>query len=235
MLRVPQLADGTPSTTQEYTDRLAWPRDHYLLRLQERVDPPVADLGDEQLDLAAQTHRFVDALQRTAAWATFVDARELLTGPVADQLRTVNTQLRAAMKPDRVDTVAGDVVERRNRYRVNQLHAAIARLDGDARVYVDAFSVLEELLQVTLSDVLGNFVSWGEPRPVEAGDVNAEADGRVSFIYPGPLEVGELRLLAASGVCGAVLVEGAYITERDGVPVMRYRGRLLPGTDALSR
>ncbi len=70
---------------------------------------------------------------------------------------------------------------------------------------------------------------------MDAGDVNAEADGRVSFIYPGPMEVGELRVLPASGISDAVLIDGAYITERDGVPEMRYRGRLLPGTAALSR
>jgi hypothetical protein len=228
MLRTPHLVDGTAFTTPEYTDQLTWSKQHYLLRLQERSDPPSADLDDEQLDLRAPTLAFVGQLQQADPWAEFVRARSNLRSTDLDAIRGVNAQLRSALRAE-PDGATADDAGRSIAFRRRQLAAAVDQLDGRAHAYASAFSSLNALIDLSLDSVLANRAA---ARPAAAvtpvGDVDESEAGHLRFASASPLSVGDL--VTVDGYDELVHVDESEIAAVGDRLGLQYRGSVLAGT-----
>lgn len=227
MLRAPHLVDGTVFTTTEFTDELTWPKQHYLLRFQERPSPPSADLDGEELDLSEPTHRFLDELQQTDPWIDFARASAQLSDDDRAQLRQVNEQLRAALRETLDPSIRSDVT-RVNAFRRAQLSSAVERLSGAARTYTDAFSALNGFLDFTLDDVLAALVVSEPVRHVSpVGELDLSGAGTVSFASASPLSTGDL--VALPGVVEIVRVNEARIAADGGVLSLPYHATIIDG------
>jgi hypothetical protein len=166
-LPVPQLVEGAPITTAEFTWRLRWPREEMKQGLQAMPQPPGVDrlLGLDRHDalrLNEAVRRVAAALAVTDEYERLRSARAGMTSIAKQQLAGVNTQLRADLRSDRVDDFEPQLALRRDQYRRERLADALAALDGPALELADAFSGVDSLIELAAADVFGQLATAGE-------------------------------------------------------------------------
>lgn len=233
MLRVPHLVDGTIHTTLEYTTVLVWSKHHYLLKLQERTDPPSADLEQEEIDFSGATHAFLAELRKTCAWERFIAARGALDHTAKEQLKATNADLRNALKPSAIDSFEGTRAIRRDQYRRELLDGALKELDGPAREYAEAFGALNDLINDAFELGIGYYAAFGKPRDIGVvRDLELPAADEVSFLHDEYLQTGGLFYLPDSLVADVVMIDRLTLNMHDDIETLRYHGRVLRGTKA---
>lgn len=183
VMPAPQLAPGTPWTTDEYSWQLGWAREERGRGLQfrpapegvaERLGAPAAMSGP----LADTARAVADALGATEEWARLAGARLDLTSDVKAALSQARGSIRERLSVESVDAHEPRLAIRRAQYRESVVSEEIERLDGAAREYADAFGSAERLIELAASDVFGQLLMYGAPQTVHAARV--EFDGGTS-------------------------------------------------------
>ncbi len=190
MLPAPQLAPGTPLTTEEFTWRLIWKRDERSRGLQMQPAPPpgvasalqVAEDQQRRLDESARA--LAGAFARTDEWGRLAAAADALDGNARANLRLARATLKQRLAADAVTAHEPRLAMPRDRYRRAVLSEEIEALAGSAREYADAFDAADHLVETAASDVFGQLAAYGEPstfgRPQEL-DMEPGRPSAVSF------------------------------------------------------
>lgn len=238
MLRAPQLARNSPYTTNEFTEHFIW-TDHERSRGLQFLDVPLSipsSLGaHDPARIQRTTRNVLRALRRSAEWQQFEAAAGHLDDRSVRALRQVSRELTQSLRASEVDQHEPNLAHRRAEYRSHTTKAAIERLDGVARTYADAFSAMEALLKLAVSDVFGEILMYGLPPLFQVQNVNFEEEGVVSFdVVDGRailLECGDLIWVDNAAVTDAMITRAISLSDGpvEGFSV-KARAQLLVGT-----
>lgn len=245
-LPAPQLAAGTPLTTNEFTDQLIWleqERKHGF----KFPDPPaqIGSLLDATLEqwheIEQGTRAVADAFKRTDEWLRFTDATAALTDFGRTDLREASEVLAQKLKNSEIDQYSRLVRPRFN-YRVRVLEQVLDGLHGSAMEYAKAFSGINRLVELAASEVFGELAIYGQPTVlscVEDIDLRPGTYQLASFTRTDNgaenfdlLEIGQIVWLDDLLVRDAVRLTGAT-TSFDGIGATeRWTGLVLPETSS---
>lgn len=218
MLRAPQLAPGTPLTTNEMTTRFVWHKQELAAGLNLLSSPPnVADL----LGADATTRAALDAAARELSaqfsqspeWIEFGQSSRALDEQAKTELLEARRELKLRLAEERLDEHEEKLALPRLEYRTHTTADAIDALTGPARSYADAFNRANVLLTLAACDIFSELAMYGEPWPIPAINVEVAAAGQpiVEFECTGAaglfLDVGQVLWLDRSAVSDAVRVE----------------------------
>lgn len=217
ILRAPQLAPGTPMTTEEFTTNFIWSKDEFSLGLNLLPAPPwVPDLlgADSKqtraLDIAARAVR--TELLKSQAWVEFHGALHALNDVAKEALREARRELK-----DRLSTAALDAHEPsyaipRAEYRSQVTDEVIESLTGLSRVYAGAFKQVDQLLDLTMGDLFGELVLFGTPPRIQVFNVETPIPGEpILGFETSPtvpfVRTGQILWLSTEAITDAVRVE----------------------------
>ncbi|MHA7190522.1 hypothetical protein ACX80N_09565 [Arthrobacter sp. MDT2-16] len=238
LLRAPQLAPNTPLTTREMTPRYVWLKEEFASGLNQRVAPPsVPDLlgadatGASQLDQAARD--VSQALTKSQAWVDFNSALCALDDDTKEALRAARRELKVRLSAEALDDHEPNLALPRAEYRSHTIKEVVESLSGPARVYADAFGEVDRLLGLTIGDIFGELVLFGEPWRVPVFNVETPTPGEpiVGFeMRPiGPfLTAGQIIWITTEAVADAVRIE-SHTMKMDQVEGMQdhFEARVL--------
>lgn len=222
MLRAPQLAAGTPFTTSEMTFEFIWNKEEFGSGLNLVPAPPgIANLlGADSASaraLEAAARDLATQLRQSAAWLQFDEALKSLDGPAKNDLGSARRELKEQLVDDRLDEHEASLAMPRADFRVHTTAEIIGSLNGPARAYADAFADVHRLLTLTICDVFGELVVYGEPPSVETMNVETAVPGEpiIEFMTPGAVGVflacGQILWLSDSPVRDAVRLEAKHM------------------------
>lgn len=124
---------------------------------------------------------------------------------------------------------------RRERFRIDQVHAVFQALEGRPREFADAFERVDDLIDLVVINVLGQVVACGTPTVVDAIDGLEIDPVEVRFVNSGHAHVMPGRLIGLSDplVPEVIIVDSWTMTDDSttGI-VMSHRGRHLAGSQA---
>jgi hypothetical protein len=203
-LPAPQLAPGTPWTTREYTWRMVWLRAELGAQLQFASQPSSAvaealGIGPKVAATLETMARAVgSALEQHPVLLRLAEASAVL-GPVDHAaLRAARRDLRGSLTEGQVDAHEPRAALPRAQFRENITQARIARLDGPARVFAEAFASADDLIARAGSDIFGQLALFGRPRLASfTGSVAlhaAQADEATSRAWPPVTITGDLQV-----------------------------------------
>lgn len=241
LLRAPQLAPSTPLTTGEMTTRYIWFREEFASGLHEQSAPPSvpgllgADAkGASELDRAAR--QLSQALTKSQAWVDFDSALSALDDDAKEALRAARRELKKRLSAEALDDYEPNLALPRDEYRSHIMNEVIRSLSGPARVYADAFGEVDRLLDLTMGDIFGELVLFGEPWRLPVFNVETPKPGEpiVGFETKpmGPfLTTGQILWLTTEAVTDAVRIESRTM-KMDQVEGMRdhFEARVLLNT-----
>jgi len=217
ILRAPQLAPSTPLTTEEMTTRYIWSKDEFASGLNRRPAPPtVPDLlgadpkGAVELDEAARD--VGRALAKSRAWVDFRGALHSLDDDAKEALRAARRELTERLSAEALDDHEPKLALPRAEYRSHTMTEVIESLTGPARVYADAFGEVDRLLDLTMGDIFGELVLFGEPWRVPVFNVETPKPGEPIVGFETQpigafLATGQILWLQNEAVPDAVRVE----------------------------
>lgn len=164
LLPAPQLAPGTPLTTEEFTHRLSWARDERRAGFQFQ-DPPTEPLDalgatKDSARASEATRRLAFALAGTAPWQRFHIADAALSPSDRTKLLAARKAVADASMQTAVDSHEPDFAVQRDAYRQQVVNDAISALTGPAREYADAFDAADRLLELACSDIFGQLAVY---------------------------------------------------------------------------
>lgn len=240
LIRAPQLARNSSYTTLEYTPEFIWTPRERDRGLQFAMGPRALAprLGAENAWLIAQaTRNVLQELEVSAEWITFSEASDALDSDAKSALRSARLELTRLLDERNIDDHEPHFAWRRTEYRSSTVAAVVESLEGAARDYAQAFSALQELLQLCTTDVFGELVAYGDPKEVRASMLEFPGPDAsiVEFTAPDadPISfgTGQLVWLEESLVRDVVRVE-AMTMSFDDVQDMTFsfRARILDGT-----
>lgn len=165
-LPAPQLAKGTPLTTDEFTYRLTWTREELAAGFQFQNPPsePLATLGATEQHAARvddAARRLALALAGTAQCQRLRAADAALSPGDRAELAAARKAVTDASKPAVVDAHEPDLAVPRDAYRQQVVADAVGALTGPAREYADAFDAADRLIELACSDVFGQLAVYG--------------------------------------------------------------------------
>lgn len=200
-LPAPQLAPGTPLTTDEFTHRLVWTPDERANGLQFQDAPPdvaaVLQAMRRDADIAQAARNVAAALVTTSEWEGLELARAALDEPGRHDLREVRRRLRDLLSPAAVDHYEPTLAFRRAEYREGVTAQEVDGLAGSAAEYASAFGAANALIESAASDVFGELTCYGidtfEPADVETSPGRPPT---VAFTVADPREWPEPGVLA---------------------------------------
>lgn len=190
-LPAPQLAPGTPLTTDEFSHRLVWTHAERAQGLQLQDAPRgVADVlqtkGGKR-DLAQAARSVAAALRATAEWAHLHSATAALDEPSRQNLREARRRIRERLSPRSVDNHEPDLAMRRADYRDAVTAAEIGALTGPADEYARTFGAANNLIETVASDVFGQLTCYGvDTVTPEDVDTTPDEPPRISFTLTDP-------------------------------------------------
>lgn len=218
MLRAPQLAPGTPLTTDEVTTNFVWHKHELAAGLNLRSSPPnVAEL----LGADATTRTVLEAAARDLSvqfgksreWVEFGQSSQALDELAKAELLEARRELKRRLVDERIDEHEVDLALPRLEYRAHTTADVVDALTGRARTYALAFNGVDELLTLVACDVFSELAMYGEPWPVPVTNVEVAAAGKpfVEFECAGAaalfLDVGQVLWLDRSAVYDAVRIQ----------------------------
>lgn len=211
MLPAPQLAPGTPWTTNEFTWRLGWAPDERAQGLQYLSEPEgVADWLEappelqRRLDGAARA--VADALGGSEEWQRLDEARSDLDSEAKQALSRARAAIRGRLTEESVAAHEPRLAIRRAQYRETVVNEALGDLHGAAHEYATAFDGADGLIQLAASDVFGQLLMYGDPQTVHPDRVEFDGDGTISMSFSSPELIG--------GTTGALLrVEDPLVSD----------------------
>jgi hypothetical protein len=241
ILLPPQLAPSTPLTTREMTPRYIWHKEELASGLNQRIAPPsVPDLlgadamGASQLDRAAR--QVSQALTKSQAWVDFDSAQPALDDDAKEALRAARRELKERLSAEALDDHEPNLALPRAEFRSHTMNEVVKSLSGPARVYADAFGEVDRLLDLTMGDIFGELVLFGEPWRLPVFNVETPKPGEpiVGFETKpmGPfLTSGQILWLTTEAVTDAVRIESRTM-KMDQVEGMRdhFEARALLNT-----
>lgn len=244
-LPAPQLAPGTPLTTDEFTHRLRWTPGERALGLQlSDPHPEIAKAlgadaaGQRALDEAARS--VAAAFGTTPEWQRLAAATAALDGEARAELTAVRKRVRERLAPERVDDYESVLALERAKYRATVLQQELDRLTGGAGEYAAAFEAADLLVEVAASDVFAQLLCYRTPvfTPRDLELERGEPD-RVAFTLgegsPTFPEAGLLAWLDDPHVEDAVLFTGVNLHWDGTATTQQVRAVVLPGTAAAWR
>lgn len=217
LLRAPQLAPGTPLTTDEMTPRYIWFKGEFASGLHERSAPPsVPDLlgadatGASQLDQAAR--HVSQQLTKSQAWVDFDSALPTLDEDAKKALRAARREIKGRLSAEALNDHEPNLALPRAEFRSHTMNEVLESLSGTARIYADAFGEVDRLLDLTMGDIFGELVLFGEPWPLPVFNVETPTPGEpiVGFETKpiGPfLATGQVVWITTEAVADAVRIE----------------------------
>lgn len=201
-LPAPQLAPGTPLTTDEFTYRLPWTREELAAGFQFQNPPsePLEALGATEQHAARAgeaARRLGLALAGTAHWQRLRAADAALSPGDRTELAAARKAVADASKPAVVDAHEPDLAVPRDAYRQQVVADAIGALTGPAREYADAFDAADRLVELAGSDVFGQLAVYGAVVLADVTELAAHGAG------PGTVEftVADTVHLDPGAVC----------------------------------
>jgi hypothetical protein len=242
MLRAPQLAPGSPFTTEEVTTKFVWHKQEFAAGLNVLSSPPnVADLlgadAKTRAALEAAARELSAQFGRSREWAEFDQSSHALDEQAKTDLLSARRELKRRLAEERVDEHEENLALPRLEYRTHITDDAIDALTGSARAYAAAFSRVDELLTLVACDVFSELAMYGEPWPVPVTNVEVTAAGKpvVEFECAGArallLDVGQVLWMAGSAVSDAAMVERKTLNfDLAQGPSDRFGARVLRGT-----
>jgi len=217
LLRAPQLAPSTPLTTDEMTTRYIWSKEEFTSGLNQLPAPPmVPDLlgadpkGALELDEAAR--EVGRALEKSQAWVDFYGALHSLDDDAKEALRAARRELTKRLSAEALDDHEPNLALPRAEYRSHTMTEVIESLTGPARVYADAFGEVDRLLDLTMGDIFGELVLFGQPWRVPVFNVETPTPGEPIVGFETQpigafLNTGQILWLKNEAVTDAVRVE----------------------------
>lgn len=249
-LYVPHLASGTTLTTTDFTFDLPWHRTHLLAGLQFESHPVGVEdrLGCSPVDLRPAAVKLGAALAKEESWLRFREARGNLNPQALTEVRAARKSVKQRLRPSEVDAFEPGLILPRDALRRRLLAEEIETLAGYARLYVDAFSAVDELIALVADSVFSELVTYGAvARIPNVESVVVEPGGNaISFETTGSvrlLRLGQLVLLAHPLIQDCIRVEsiGWHFQEEEvfaipegigvrveaGTEIVRVRGTIL--------
>lgn len=217
MLRAPQLARNTPLTTEEMTTRYIWSKEEFASGLNQLPAPPsVPDLlgadsmGALELDEAAR--QVSRALTTSRAWVDFHGAHHSLNDDAKEALRSARRELRQRLSAGALDDHEPNLAILRAEYRSHTITEVVHSLAGSERIYADAFSEVDRLLDLTMGDIFGELVLFGEPWRIPVFNVETPTPGEPIVGFETKpiaafLTTGQILWLTSEAITDAVRVE----------------------------
>lgn len=232
LLRAPQLAPSTPLTSREMTPRYIWFKEDFASGLNQLGAPPsvpallgVDVRGAARLDQAARDVSM--ALTNSQTWSDFDNAMSDLDDDAKEALRAARLELMERLSAEALDNHEPNRALPRDEYRSYTMNEVVESLTGPARVYADAFGAVDRLLDLTLGDIFGELVLFGEPRQVPVFNIEAPRPGEpiIGFeteSFSPFLTIGQVLWLTPEAVEDAVRIESQAM-EMDQVQGMKVR------------
>lgn len=218
MLRAPQLATGTPFTTYELTSEFIWDQAEFSSGLNLLSAPPKVPelLGADSASartLDAAARELAAQLCQSAAWVQFDEALQSLDAAAKEALRSARRELKERLGSERLDEHEPDLAMARAEYRAHTTSEVIDTLTGTASAHAAAFADVHGLLTLTVCDVFGELVAYGEPWSFEASNIETAVPGQpiIEFKTPGAtgalLAMGQVLWLSNTAIMDAVRIE----------------------------
>ncbi|MFJ2758757.1 hypothetical protein ACIO3S_24375 [Nocardioides sp. NPDC087217] len=241
ILRAPQLAPGTPLTTEEMTTRYIWSKEEFASGLNKQPAPPAVpgllgadSKGASDLDQAARDVR--RELARSRAWINFNGAVQALDGDTKEALRASRRELTRRLSAESLDDHEPNLALPRAEYRLHTMNDVTGSLTGPARIYAQAFGEVDRLLDLTMGDIFGEILLFGEPWRIPVFNVETPKPGEPIVGFETPpigtfVTTGQVLWLENEAVADAVRVE-VHSMKIDRVEGMRdhFEARVLLNT-----
>lgn len=181
-LPAPQLAPGTPLTTDEYTWRLAWTREELAAGFQFQNPPShvLELLGASRQEVARAdeaARRVALGLAETAVFSRLRGADAALSWDARAELVAARKAVAEASRPTLVDAHEPELAIPRDAYRQQVLADVLGTLTGPAREYAEAFDEADRLVELAASDVFGQLTVYGPLILTGVSDLAAPAVG----------------------------------------------------------
>lgn len=243
LLPAPQLARGTPLTTDEYTYRLTWTRGELAAGFQFQNPPSEAIelLGASAREVSRAdeaARRVAVGLRETAAWRRLRDAHAALSPTVSAELAAARKAIAEASRPALVDAHEPRLAIPRDAYRQQVLADVLGTLVGAALEYAEAFDEAERLLELAASDVFGQLAVYRLIVLTGVSDLAAHGGdrGTVEFTVEDTahLDAGSIAWMDDPLCPDAVHLTGlSYSFDQATGTRVRVTGRVLGGTAAV--
>jgi hypothetical protein len=239
LLPAPQLADGSPLTTREFTWRLAWVPGERAEGLQLRDVPDEATSAlkaDERQGFALKdaARRLAVAISRSQEWARLREVDAALDDASRGELRACRAAISASCSAQSVDAHEPDLAYPRNDYRIQAMTEHLAALTGAAAEYAVAFDAADRLIELAASDVFAQLTVHDTEKITGVKDVELSGppENVVTFgCDDALLDCGRIVWLDDGLVPDAVhLTSVSFSFQNTGEASMRCTGRLLTGT-----
>jgi hypothetical protein len=217
ILRAPQLARSTPLTTEEMTTRYIWTKEEFASGLNQLPAPPSVPelLGAEStggLELDEAARQVGRALTKSRAWVEFHGAHHSLDDDAKEALREARRELKECLSAEALDDHEPNLAIPRAEYRSHTTTEVVDSLTGPARKYADAFGEVDRLLDLTVGDIFGELVLFGEPWRIPVFNVETPTPGEPIVGFETMpigafLSTGQLLWLTTEAVTDAVMVQ----------------------------
>lgn len=242
VLPAPQLARNTPYTTNEHTPRFIWTPGERGSGLHFEPSPPrVPDLLGASGDLARSIEQAARDIHReltfTAPWVAFKEAHQALDADARTALSSARRELARRLAPDAIDHHEPNLLLDRALYRTHHTAEVIAQLTGTARGYADAFTAIEQLLDLATTDVFSDLAVFGDPFPIKVSSLEFSSRGGEPFVefdafghLPMMLDEEQVVWLEDTPVTDAVVLRGYQLNFSQTEVKARFTARILEGT-----
>jgi len=175
-------------------------------------------------------------LAKSRAWVDFRGALRALDDDAKEALRASRRELAARLSAEAVDDHEPNLALPRAEYRLHTMTAVVESLTGQAKIYSEAFGEVDRLLDLTMGDIFGELVLFGEPWRVPVFNVETPAPGEPIVGFETPpigafVTTGQILWLKNEAVTDAVRVE-LHSMKMDQVEGMRdlFEARVLLNT-----
>ncbi len=244
-LPAPQLAPGSPLTTNEFTHRLIWTPGERGLGLQfSDPRPEIAEAlgaaGAKRRELDETARVVVASLAASPEWQRLEAATAALDDDARAVLTAARKRLRERLSAARVNDYEPVLALERAKYRQAVVDQEVAALAGAAGEYAAAFDSADLLVEVAASDVFAQLVCYRTPAFSPHNlEVQQGKQQRVAFTLDGAgpafPEAGMLVWLHDPLVEDAVLLTGAGLHWDGTNTTHNVRGTTLTGSGAAWR
>jgi hypothetical protein len=202
LIPVPQLASRASRTSEEIRYRMPWRKQMLQSGLQLQNDLPdqmlqrleVADAGQ----LKAAISGLVDALQSSDEWINFKNLAQDLSPEDKQILKSAKTEVNLLLSERQVDAYEPGRVIRRGELRDETVRNVVESLCGRPRDFSDAFTEVDDLIDLCVIDLPGQIVSYGLPQCLDQAQEVEIEDASVTF--------AEVEVAAVRNVGGLVVL-----------------------------
>lgn len=237
----PQLVEGAPKTTREFTFELVWLREERQAGLQVTSAPAgvsdaLAFTVPQAREFDRQVRKLSHCLSRSRAWGSLERSRRHLTVSDMKSLKAARKRLRERLSGASVDAFEPQLALRRDEYRRAVVDDEVRHLRGGAADFALAFASADRYTTLVADSVFAQLVVYGIERLPAVRDLalTTRTDAQeVSFATGGGAwpEVGALAWLPGTVVSDAVHITAiSFSLDVGSEAEFRVSADRLPGT-----